>query len=82
MPHFFFKCLVAEAVWHSACWGFSTDEFWISSNEDIVNLVLNPPNLSCTANEIWFMEFSTLTNQSTRLPPPPSFASWVPPPTD
>ena len=29
-----------------------------------------------------FMEFSTLTNQSTRLPPPPSFASWVPPPTD
>lgn len=118
---FFFKCLVAKAVWHSACWGFRTDEFWISSNEDIVNLVLNPPNLSCTANEIWlvsliwlftlqriwclcnhvlhnggpadiyssihqihyrFMEFSTLTNQSTRLPPPPSFASWVPPPTD
>lgn len=52
---FFFKCLVAEAVWHSACWGFRTDEFWISSNEDIVNLVLNPPNLSCTANEIWLV---------------------------
>ena len=84
-------------------------------------LVLNPPNSSCTVNEIWlvslnmaftlqgiwclcnhvlhnggpadiygsihqihyrFMEFSTLKNQSTRLPPPPSAASWVPPPTD
>ena len=29
-----------------------------------------------------FTEFSTLTNQSTRLPPPPSLVSLVPPPTD
>ena len=28
------------------------------------------------------MEFSTLTNQSTRLPPPLLLVSWVPPPMD
>ena len=113
MPHFF-KFLVTFLS--------GTQPVGVLGDRWILDqLVLNPPNSSCTVNEIWlvslnmaftlqgiwclcnhvlhnggpadiygsihqihyrFMEFSTLTNQSTRLPPPPSFASWVLPPTD
>lgn len=51
--HIFFTCLVARALWHSACWGFGADEAHIQSSEDIIKLVLEPPASICQKSESW-----------------------------
>ena len=43
--HIFFKCPVARAIWHSACWGFKAEEAIIHSTEDIIKLVI-PRNIN------------------------------------
>ena len=45
--HLFVTCPVAQALWHSTCWGFKTNEADLTTCEDIIMMVLNPPK---TAN--------------------------------
>lgn len=49
--HLFFK--LAKSIWFASCWGFKLDEQMVSSKEDIINLILNPPTASCQAHELW-----------------------------
>ena len=41
--HLFFKCPVARAIWFGSCRGLRTESLQLTSNEDILKLVLKPP---------------------------------------
>ena len=56
--HLFFKCPVAKATWHSTCWGLHVDKIQIASCEDIINLVLNPPQASCPTEYSWMISLN------------------------
>lgn len=56
--HLFFKCPVAKAIWHSTCWGLHVDKIQIASCEDIINLVLDPPQASCPTEYSWMISLN------------------------
>ena len=76
--HLFLHCPIAKALWFAACWGFKAEEVVVVSTEDIVNMVLNPPNVLCnsweqwkvsltmasTLEEIWYLRNSVLHSKS------------------
>ncbi|XP_023912636.1 uncharacterized protein LOC112024225 [Quercus suber] len=43
--HLFLNCNASRAFWFSACWGFRPEQITISNTEDIIKLVLHPPEL-------------------------------------
>ena len=51
--HLFLHYPIAKALWFSACWGFKAEEVTAVSSEDVVNMVLNPPNTLCNSWEQW-----------------------------
>ena len=51
LSHVFFRCPVARALWFACCWGFRADEVLINSNQDIIKMVLEPPNTPCPDND-------------------------------
>lgn len=51
--HIFLCCPVAKALWFSVCWGFRSDKFPLATLIDIINLILNPPEALCQAQEQW-----------------------------
>ena len=53
--HIFLCCPVAKALWFSVCWGFRSDEFPLATSVDIINLILNPLEALCQAQEQWLV---------------------------
>ena len=51
--HVFFNCPVAKAIWLTSCWGFRASDHQISSCEDIINLVVEPPKAPCPIEDLW-----------------------------
>ncbi|XP_075636613.1 uncharacterized protein LOC142608832 [Castanea sativa] len=76
--HLFLRCPVAKALWFSACWVFKAEDVTAVSSEDVVNIVLNPPNalynageqwkvsltMAATLEEIWYLRNSVLHSNS------------------
>ena len=54
----FFLCLVARAIWNSACWGFRADEVNLNDPKDIIKLILDPPKSTCPSNGLWFVSLN------------------------
>ena len=51
--HLFLRCPIAKALWFSACWGFRAKDVRADSPEDIVNLVIKPPDALCRVADQW-----------------------------
>lgn len=51
--HIFFHCHFARALWAITCWGLRIDTTSITSSEDIIKLITNPPNTLIPAQDLW-----------------------------
>ena len=51
--HLFFESHFARALWANSGWGLRINSDLLNSGEDILNLILNPPNAPVPANERW-----------------------------
>ena len=45
--HLFFNCLAFRSFWFAVCWGLRIENLAISQPQDIIKLILNPPNFPC-----------------------------------
>ena len=51
--HLFFLCPFAKALWTTVGWGLRIDSSSLSSNEDIVKLITNPPHAPIPTEQRW-----------------------------
>lgn len=51
--HLFFECHFARALWTNSGWGLRINSDLLNPGEDILKLILNPPNALVPANECW-----------------------------
>ena len=51
--HLFFECHFARALWTNSGWGLRINSDLLNPGEDILKLILNPPNAPVPANECW-----------------------------
>ena len=49
----FFLCPFAKALWTTVGWGLRIDSSSMSSNEDIVKLITNPPHAPIPTEQRW-----------------------------
>ena len=52
--HLFLNCSVAKALWYTWCWGFKAIH-GISNCEDIIKMILDPPEASCPKEDQWMI---------------------------
>jgi len=51
--HLFFGCPFARALWASACWGLCIETSSLATDEDIIKLILIPPNSPLPSHDQW-----------------------------
>ena len=56
--HLFFECHFTRTLWASACWGLRIDASLLNSNEDIIKLIMAPPNSPMPIQEQWTISFN------------------------
>lgn len=53
--YIFFLCPMAKALWFLVCWGFRSNEVPLATSVDIINLILNPLEAICQAQDQWLV---------------------------
>ena len=51
--HLFFLCPFAKALWTTVGWGFRFDSASLTSNEDIISLIINPTHAPIPTDQHW-----------------------------
>ncbi|XP_050263865.1 uncharacterized protein LOC126708086 [Quercus robur] len=51
--HLFFGCPFTKALWASACWGLCIKTSSLVTDEDIIKLILIPPNSPLPSHDQW-----------------------------
>lgn len=55
--HLFLNFSVAKALWYTCCWGFKAMH-GISNCEDIIKMILDPPEASCPKEDQWMINLN------------------------
>ena len=53
--HLFLDCQFASALWAVVGWGIRFDTVTFTSGEDLLKLIINPPNAPIPTNEQWIV---------------------------
>ena len=53
--HRFLDCQFARALWAIAGWGIKFDTTTFTSGEDLLKLIINPPDAPIPTNEQWIV---------------------------
>ncbi|KAL0008131.1 hypothetical protein SO802_009633 [Lithocarpus litseifolius] len=53
-PEQIVELMVAKALWYTCCWGFKAIH-GISNCEDIIKMILDPPEASCPKEDQWMI---------------------------
>lgn len=56
--YLFFSYPAARAIWFASCWGYRSDQNPLNSHSNIINLILNPPEALCQAQDQWFVSLT------------------------
>ena len=56
--HLFFKCHFARALWTTSGWGLRINVASLNLGEDILKLILNPPNAPIPSQDQWTISFN------------------------